>query len=255
MKIIDTHTHIFVKDYNDDIEEVIARAIKQGVNKMLMPNIDSSTIKDLLALHYSFPNHCLPMMGLHPTSVKEDFEKELSIIEQQLNSQKYIGIGEIGIDLYWDKIFKEEQHEAFRYQLRLAKKYKLPVSIHTRNSFDVTLNIVKHELTNDLKGVFHCFTGSLAEANKIIDTGFFIGIGGIITFKNSGLSEVVKNIPSKHLVIETDSPWLTPVPHRGKRNESSYLINIIEKLAIIKGVSIEEVAEITTDNATKIFNL
>jgi TatD DNase family protein len=195
------------------------------------------------------------MAGLHPTSVNKAFDKEFNSVEQELKRGIYYGIGEIGIDLYWDTTFRDEQEEVFKRQLQLAKKHKLPVSIHTRNSFDIVINIVKRELTGDLRGVFHCFSGNTEEAKEIMDTGFKMGIGGILTFKNSGLDKVVKGIPLNHLVLETDSPYLTPVPFRGKRNESSYLTYIAGKLAEIKDVTAEEIAEKTTNNASELFNI
>jgi TatD DNase family protein len=195
------------------------------------------------------------MMGLHPTSVKDNFEEELKLVEHELASGNYIAIGEIGIDLYWDKKHEEEQKDAFRRQLRWAKKYNLPVSIHTRDSFDMTYQIVKEESNGDLRGIFHCFTGTETEAKKIMDVGFKMGIGGIVTFKNSGLADVVKDIPEEFLVLETDAPFLTPAPFRGKRNQSAYLKYIAEKLAEIKSRSIDEMATITSRNAMDIFSI
>jgi TatD DNase family protein len=255
MTLIDTHTHLYLEDYNDDRDEVIKNALNKRVELMLLPNIDSGSMDEMKKLTDRYPGHCLPMMGLHPTSVKEDYEKELKIVEEELDRSKYYGVGEIGIDLYWDKTFKEQQEDAFRRQLQLAKKYQLPVSIHTRDSFDTAYSIVKEELTDDLKGVFHCFTGTEKEARKIMDIGFFMGIGGIITFKNSGLGEVVKNIPLEHLVLETDAPFLTPVPYRGKRNQSAYLAYIAGKIAEVKNIMMEEVADATTSNALELFKL
>lgn len=227
----------------------------KGVKYMLLPNIDSASLSSMKKLHEDFPVNCLPMMGLHPTSVKEDYEKELELVEKEHAENKYWAVGEIGMDLYWDKTFREQQQDAFRRQLKLAKKLKLPVSIHTRDAFEEIFTIVKAELTNDLKGIFHCFTGSAAEAKKIMSTGFKMGIGGVLTFKNSKLGDVVKEIPMDHFVLETDSPFLTPMPFRGKRNQSSYTTFIAEKLAEIKGISEEEVAERTTLNALEIFDL
>lgn len=255
MKLIDTHTHLYLEEYKDDRKEVVEAAICEGVDTMLLPNIDSGTVDDMISLANAFPNNCLPMMGLHPTSVKDDYEKELLLIEHLLKNGKYIAVGEIGIDLYWDETYREQQIDAFRRQLKLAKKYRLPVSIHTRNSFEVIYPIVKAELTDGLKGVFHCFLGSAEEAKKIMDLGFLMGIGGVITFKNSTIGDVVKDIPSNFLVFETDSPYLTPVPFRGKRNQSAYIKYIAEKTAIIKGVTFEEIVTVTTANAKKLFNI
>ncbi len=253
--MIDTHTHLYVDAFETDREEVIRRALEAGVTKMLLPNIDSGSIDDMLGLQTRYPGNFYPMMGLHPTSVKDDFEKELEIVRQQLETKKYYGVGEIGIDLYWDKKFEEQQRQAFRFQLQLAKKYRIPVSIHTRNAFNIVLQIVKEELTDDLKGVFHCFTGTKEEAFQIMDTGFKMGVGGIVTFKNSGLAGTLKDIDMKHLVLETDAPWLTPVPYRGKRNESAYLVYIAQHLAEVKGLSVEAVSETTGHIAAQLFNI
>lgn len=253
MKFVDTHTHLYLDDFDDDRDIVIKNAVEDNVDILLNPNIDSSTIKELNYLTENYSGICFPMMGLHPTSVKENYTSELEIVEKELEKGKYYGVGEIGIDLYWDKTFKEQQLDAFRIQLKFAKKFKLPVSIHTRNSFEETYRIVKEELTGDLTGVFHCFTGTFDDARKIMDIGFFMGIGGVVTFKNSGLDKTVKDIPTEHLVLETDSPFLTPVPFRGKRNQSSYIKYIAEKIALTKNKDIAEIAEITTNNALNLF--
>lgn len=255
MKLIDTHTHLYLENFDADRNDVVENAIDNGVNTMLLPAIDSSTFEPMMELNKTFPNNCLAMIGLHPTSVKNDYENELKLVEDELTKGGYVGVGEIGIDLYWDKAHFEQQKDAFRRQLNFAKKYKLPVAIHTRDSFDEIYPIVKEELTIDLKGVFHCFTGSLKEAKKIIDLGFMMGIGGIITFKNSELAEVVKGIPVESLLLETDAPFLTPTPYRGKRNQSAYLTYIAIKLAEVKNTGLEQVAEITTKNAIELFNL
>lgn len=253
MNFTDTHTHLYVEEFNEDRHIVVQKAIRDGVTQILLPNIDSSTLNDMNDLVSLFPENCFPMMGLHPTSVNEDFEKELVLVEEELKKDRYIGVGEIGIDLYWDETFRDAQIDAFRRQLKLAKKHKLSVSIHVRNSFDLALDLVNKELTDDLKGVFHCFTGTLDEAKQVMDTGFKMGIGGILTFKNSGLDKVVSQIPLKYLVLETDSPYLTPVPYRGKRNQSAYIIYVAEKLAAIQSKNIEEVAEVTTNTANQLF--
>lgn len=255
MIFIDTHTHLYLDNFSDDREIIIQNAINQGVEKMLFPAIDSSTFESMMELTGNHPDNCFPMIGLHPTSVKDDYEDEIKLVEEQLQTGKFIAVGEIGIDLYWDKTHFEEQKDAFRRQLRLAKKYKLPVAIHTRDSFDDIFSIVKEEKTDDLMGVFHCFTGTLEESEKIVELGFSMGIGGIVTFKNAGLAEVVTDIPLENLILETDSPFLTPTPHRGKRNESSYIPLIAKKLAEVKNISIEQVAEITTNNAKQLFKL
>ena len=255
MILIDTHTHLYLDNFSDDRNSVIQNAIDQGVTKMLLPAIDRSTFNSMKELAAIFPENCFPMIGLHPTSVKDDYEDELKLVEDQLSVGEYIAIGEIGIDLYWDKTHFEEQKDTFRRQLRLAKKHNLPVAIHTRDSFDEIYPIVKEESTEKLRGVFHCFTGTIEESKKIINVGFKMGIGGILTFKNSGLDKIVSTIPIDHLLLETDAPFLTPSPYRGKRNESSYLTYIAEKLADINGINVEQVAEITTQNAKELFNL
>lgn len=255
MLLVDTHTHLYLEQFDEDRTRVIESALEQGVKYMLLPNIDDESFGPMKALQKQFPENCLPMMGLHPTSVKENYEEELLKVENELTANKYQAVGEIGIDLYWDKTFRLEQEDALRRQFRLAKKHKLPVSIHSRDSFEEIFRIVKEELTDDLKGVFHCFTGLAEEAQLIIDAGFKMGIGGIVTFKNAGLAEVVRDIPLQHLVLETDAPFLTPAPYRGKRNQSAYLVFIAEKIAEIKEISVEEVADSTTSNAFELFNL
>jgi len=255
MHFIDTHTHIFLPEFDSDREQVVKSALKSGVDRMLLPNVDSSTTQSLLFLADSYPEFCLPMMGLHPTSVKENYTQELEQVEDWLKKRKFYAIGEIGIDLYWDETFKREQEEAFRYQIELAKKYELPIVIHARNSFDEIFRILEQEIDEKLFGVFHAFTGNDHQAKQIIDWGFKIGIGGIVTFKNAGLDKVVNNIDINQIVLETDSPYLAPVPKRGKRNESAYVLYIAQKIAEVKGMSIEEVAAVTTQNAKKVFGL
>jgi TatD DNase family protein len=253
---IDTHTHLYLEEFDLDREDTIRRAISSGTLKMLLPNIDSSSWDSMLQLCKQFPNNCYPMAGLHPTSVKADsVEGELKKVERMLHSEAFVAVGEIGIDLYWDKTFLAEQEEAFRYQLRLAKKLHLPVAIHMRNSFDEIWNVLEPETGPDLKGVFHCFSGNLAQAQKVIEAGFMLGIGGVITFKNSGLQDVVKAVDLNHIVLETDSPYLAPSPYRGQRNESSYIPLIAAKIAEITGKTLQEVAAITTSNASHLFKL
>ena len=253
--LIDTHSHIYSEDFSSDIDEIIQSAYNNGVKKIVLPNIDAGSIKRLIDLSNSYPHICYPLMGLHPTSVASDYKEELSAIEYWLGKNKFYGIGETGIDLYWDKSYLEEQREVFRYQIKLAKSGKLPIVIHVRDSFDEVYNIVREEQDGNLKGIFHCFSGNKSEAQKIIDIGFHIGVGGVLTFKNSSLSEVIKEIEMKHLVLETDAPYLSPEPKRGRRNESSYLIHIAKKLAEIQNVSLEKVAEITTTNAKELFGI
>ncbi len=256
MTFIDTHSHIYLSDFKEDRSEVIANAIKGGVNKILLPNIDSDSIDSMLSLCRDFPENCYPMMGLHPTSVKENVEAELEIVEKLLRDLPFIAIGEIGIDLYWDKTFLHEQEEAFRFQVALAKKYKLPIVVHSRDSFDELFQLLDKLNSPDLHGVFHCFTGTEAQAQKIVNEyGFKLGIGGVLTFKNSGLAEQIKNIGLEHLILETDAPYLAPQPHRGKRNQPAYIPLIAQKLAEVKGVSITEIGDITTQNAKELFNL
>jgi len=255
MNLIDTHTHLYLEQFSEDRDIIIQNAINQGVNRMLLPAIDSTTFDSMTSLSEKYPDNCFPMIGLHPTSVKDNYEEELTLVENELSKGGYIGIGEIGIDLYWDKTHAEEQKDALTRQLRWAKKHKLPVAIHTRDSFNEVYNIVKNEKTDDLIGVFHCFTGSLSEAYRIMDIGFSMGIGGIVTFKNAGLAEVVSSLPIESMVLETDAPFLTPAPHRGKRNESSYLNFIAMKMAEVLGMDMMSIIENTTNNATKLFKL
>jgi TatD DNase family protein len=253
--LIDTHSHIYSEDFLHDRDEALQRAYSSGVKKIIMPNIDSGSIKRMLDLSDAYPHLCYPLMGLHPTSVDEDYKEELQAIEYWLEKRKFYGIGEIGIDLYWDKKFIEEQKDAFRHQIRLAKENQLPVVIHVRDSFEETFEIVKEEQDGSLRGVFHCFSGGEVEAQNIVDLGFLLGIGGVVTFKNSSLDKVIKSVDLNKLVLETDSPYLTPVPKRGKRNESAYLVYVAQKIAEIYNVPLANVAEITTTNARELFEI
>lgn len=255
MKLVDTHTHLYLEQFDDDRDAVVRLALDAGVNRMLLPNIDPASVNPMMSLHRSFPSSCLPMMGLHPTSVKDDFPEILNQVEAELHTGQYIAVGEIGMDLYWDTTFRDQQEDALRRQLRMAKTCKLPVSLHTRDAFDEIFRIVRDELSDDLKGVFHCFTGSREEALKLIGTGFKLGIGGVVTFKNSGLGEVIRDLPMESLVLETDAPFLAPVPYRGKRNQSSYLVHIAEQVAAIRNMTLDEVADVTSRNASDLFNL
>lgn len=250
---VDSHSHIYSADFSLDRDEVITRALEAGVERIVLPNIDSSSIKPLLDLTDTLPGLFFPLVGLHPTSVKEDFRKELQILEYWLGKRKFYGIGEIGIDLYWEKAFIEEQIEAFATQIGWAKERNFPVVIHVRESFTEVMEQLRKVYSPELRGVFHSFTGSFEDAEQIIELGFKIGINGIITFKNSGLSETIQKIDPKHLLIETDSPWLAPVPHRGKRNECSYIVNVAEKLAEIHQTSVQNIASITSKNAKELF--
>lgn len=255
MIFTDTHTHLYLQEFDNDRDEVINKAISKGVKYMLLPNIDDTTINDLLSLVKKYPGNCFPMIGLHPTSVKNDYKNKLTVIEQYFEKEKFYAVGETGIDLYWDKSHRKPQEKAFRYQIEMALKYDLPVVIHQRNSYDEILKILQDMNTPELKGVFHCFTGTPAQADEIINIGFLLGIGGVLTFKNSRLSETIKEVNLKNIVLETDSPFLAPHPYRGKRNESAYTYLVAKKLADVKDKSLEEIAEITTGNAKNLFNL
>ena len=253
--LIDTHSHIYSEDFIEDIDEVITRAYDNDVRKIVLPNIDSSSVRKMLDLVDQYPQICYPLMGLHPTSVGEDYKEELELVEYWLQKRTFYGIGEIGIDLYWETTYVEEQIFAFRHQVNLAKKYKLPIVVHVRDSFDQVYDVLKDLNDDNLNGVFHSFTGTVDQAKSIVDLGFKIGVGGIVTFKNSGLDKVIGQIDPKHLILETDSPYLTPVPYRGKRNESSYLIHIARKIAELHHTSVNEIAKVTAENATKLFGI
>lgn len=253
MQLVDTHCHLYLKEFADDIDQVIARAENEDVQKFYLPAIDSTETSNLLALESKFPGKCIPMMGLHPCYVKENYKEELSHVESWLSKRAFAAVGEIGLDYYWDRNFDEQQKDAFRTQIQWALQYKLPIVIHSRESTEDCVQMVKEEQNGSLKGIFHCFSGSYESARAIIDLGFHLGIGGVITYKKSGLPEIVEKLPMEAIVLETDAPYLSPVPYRGKRNESSYIRFVAAKLAEIKAISIEEVARITTANAQKIF--
>lgn len=254
MILTDTHTHLYSEQFKDDIDTVIQNSINKGITRLFLPNIDSSSIDSMMKLEADYPNNCFPMMGLHPTSVAENYKEELAIIESWMNKQVFCAIGEIGIDLYWDKTYLEAQQEAFRFQIELAKKYNLPFVIHCRDAFDEIFEILDELNDDKMRGIFHCFTGTIEQANHIINYGNFkIGIGGVVTFKNSGLDKVIEQIDLKNIVLETDSPYLAPTPFRGKRNESTYLYTIAEKVAEIHQTDIETVASITTKNSVDVF--
>ena len=257
MNFIDTHAHLYSNKFTEDRNDVINNAIQSGVLKMFLPNISSEYTVSMLELCKKFPENCFPMMGLHPCDVKiESMEKELLHVEEMLQKEKFIAVGEIGLDLHWDKNTLDIQKEAFRFQIELAKKHKLPIAIHIRDSFSEAIEIIEELNDENLSGVFHCFTGDNEQAKRVIDLqNFFLGIGGVLTFKNSGLDNTISKIDIKHLLLETDAPYLTPSPYRGKRNESKYIINIAEKLAEIKGISINEVGETTTKNARNLFKV
>ena len=253
MKFIDSHTHIYLPEFASDIDAVMDRATLEGVEKYFLPAIDSSHHEEMVDLEKKYPTQCFAMMGLHPCSVKENYLEELKIIEEWLTKRSFTAIGEIGLDFYWDKTFAAQQYEAFDIQMQWALEKNIPIVIHTRNAIHEAIERVQPFSKKGLKGIFHCFGNDIVTANKIIDMNFYLGIGGVVTYKNSGLSETLKEIPLEYLVLETDAPYLTPVPYRGKRNEPSYIKYIAQKIAEIKQVSIEEVGAITSANAEKIF--
>jgi len=255
MEIIDTHAHLYLEEFEEDRTEVINRAMENGIIQCLLPNIDSGSISGMLKICSSFPEVCKPMMGLHPGSVHDDFENELKIIEDWLQRDKYVAIGEIGIDLFRDKSYREQQLEAFKIQIQWAKKSGLPVVIHARESFREIFNILDRLTDDRLKGVFHSFTGNEDQVRIINGYGFYFGINGIITYKNTDLVKTVEKISPERVLLETDSPYLSPVPRRGKRNESSNLVFIAERLAQIYNITTDELSFITTRNATELFNL
>lgn len=255
MNLIDTHTHMFSSQFDEDREQIIKECIESGIETLLLPNINSETIEAMWSLCNSFPNNCFPMIGLHPCDVKEDYVKELNIVLQELKSRKYVAVGEIGIDLHWDKSTIEIQKKAFDQQIKWALEFDLPIAIHIRESFKEVFQVLEQNLHPNLRGVFHCFTGNLDQAQKAISMGFMLGVGGVVTFKNSGVDKVLQNIDLKHLVLETDSPYLAPTPLRGKRNDSRNLKLICDKLAQINGLTSDQVAKITTKNAKTLFKL
>jgi len=255
MQLIDTHTHLYLPEFDTDRDEVINRAINNGISKMLLPNIDIHSVDPMLSLADRYPGVCYPMIGFHPTSVREDYISQLEELEKIFATNTFVAIGEIGIDLYWDKTFLKEQLISFRRQISFAAEKNLPVVIHSRDAFREVFSVLDEFKGVELKGVFHAFTGNLSDARKAVESGFKLGIGGIVTFKNSGLDKIVKEIGPGHLILETDSPYLTPAPFRGKRNESSYISIINKKLAEIFGQSEEETAMVTYLNSVKLFNL
>lgn len=254
MKLIDTHTHLYVQEFQENIEAVVQRALDEGVGKFYLPAIDSSETNVLLELEKKYPGKVFAMAGLHPCSVKENYKDELEKIEEQLGKRDFAAIGETGLDFYWDTSYSRQQYESLHIHAQWAIQYKRPLVLHTRNAMQETIDVVKEYKGKGLYGVFHCFSGTEENAKDIIDLGFVLGIGGVLTFKNSGLAEVINNISLDYLVLETDSPYLAPVPFRGKRNESSYLKYIVEKLADVKNISVEEVAQQTSKNAEFLFS-
>ena len=255
MNLIDTHTHMFSSQFDEDREQIVKECIESGIETLLLPNINSETIDAMWSLCDLFPKNCFPMIGLHPCDVKEDYQKELDIVLQELKNRKYVAVGEIGIDLHWDKTTVDIQKSAFDQQIKWAIEFDLPIAIHIRESFEEVFEVLEQNIHPKLRGVFHCFTGTLEQAQKAISMGFMLGVGGVVTFKNSGVDKVLENIDLKHLVLETDSPYLAPTPLRGKRNDSRNLQLICDKLAQLNDLESSEVARITSKNAQTLFKL
>lgn len=262
MNLIDTHSHIYLEDFDDDRQKMLERAEKEGINRILMPAIDSTTHEKMMNVSNHFAPLCLPMIGLHPCSVKENYMDELKLVKDHLEKKRFAAIGEIGLDFYWDVSYKTHQYDAFHQQIEWALHYDLPIVIHSRNSIDECIAVVsEHQKARlpdgqgNLKGVFHCFSGTMDQAKKIIALDFYLGIGGVLTYKNSGLDKIMEQLTLKNIVLETDAPYLAPVPFRGKRNECGYLKYVVQKLADIKEIEKEKIAEITTANAEKLFGL
>ena len=253
--LTDTHTHLYSEEFDEDRNEMMQRAVNAGVSRMFVPSIDSNYTTKMYELEQKYPENVFLMMGLHPTYVKENYLEELAHVEKELSSRKFYAVGEIGIDLFWDKTFLKQQQHAFQYQIQLAKKYKLGINIHCRDAFDEVFEVLKSEKSDDLFGIFHCFTGDLGQAQRAISLGMKLGIGGVTTFKNGKIDQFLNEIDLKHIVLETDSPYLAPVPHRGKRNESSYTLLVAQKLAEIYKLPIEQIGEITTKNSKQIFGI
>ena len=255
MIITDTHTHLYSEEFDQDRPQIVQRAISNGVTRFFIPAIDSNHTRSMYELEKNYPENVFLMMGLHPTYVKENYLEELQHVEEELSKRKFYAIGEIGIDLYWDKTHFKEQQIAFRKQIQLAKQYKLPIVIHCREAFDEIFEILEEEKSEDLFGIFHCFTGTHEQALKAISYNMKLGIGGVVTFKNGKIDQFLNQIDLKHIVLETDAPYLAPIPYRGKRNESSYILNVVTKLAEIYGIPPEEIAKITTENSKIIFSI
>jgi TatD DNase family protein len=255
MHFIDTHAHVYAEELTSSMDMVIENSIKAGISKILMPAIDSTTLDAMLKVEAQFPVYCMAMMGLHPCYVKENYIEELKLVEDWIGKRKFIAIGEIGLDFYWDKTFAKEQQLVFETQMQWALDLQLPIAIHTRNAMGETIEAVKPFAKKGLRGVFHCFSGSKESAEQIIDMGFHLGLGGVLTYKNAGVAEAVKDIPMEYLVLETDAPYLAPVPYRGKTNEPAFMLEVAKKLAEIKSMPLHEIAAITTNNAEKLFGL
>jgi TatD DNase family protein len=255
MTITDTHTHLYSEEFDQDRDEMMQRAVQAGVTRFFIPAIDSSCTQAMYDLEKNYPDNVFLMMGLHPTYVKENYLEELQHVEEELAKRKFYAIGEIGIDLYWDKAHLKEQQDAFRKQIQLAKKHKLPIVIHCREAFDEIFQILEEEKSKDLFGIFHCFSGTYEQAVQAISCNMKLGIGGVVSFKNGKIDQFLSQIDLKHIVLETDSPYLAPVPFRGKRNESCYLVSILSKLVQIYGLSAEDIAARTTENSKEIFGI
>ena len=255
MILTDTHTHLYSSQFQEDRNEMMQRAIEAGVSRLFVPSIDSTYTQKMYDVEAQFPDHVFLMMGLHPTYVKENYLEELAFVETELERRKFYAIGEIGMDLFWDKTFLNQQQHAFQHQIQLAKKHKLGINIHCRDAFDETFEVLESEKASDLFGIFHCFTGDLDQAQRAISLGMKLGIGGVSTFKNGIIDQFLHKIDLQHIVLETDSPYLAPAPHRGKRNESSYTLLVAQKLAEIYKVSVEEIAQITTENSKAVFGI
>ena len=255
MQIIDTHTHLYLSQFKDDVDLVIERAKNAGIDKFIFPAIDSSHFKDMHELRNRYPEDIYLMSGLHPVSVKDNYKEELNLVLKSLMTHNYVAIGEIGIDLYWDKTFLKQQQEAFEFQIRLAVSNNLPIVIHCRDGFDEIFEILDAEKCSKMRGIFHCFTGTLEQAVRAINLGFKLGIGGVVTFKNGRIDKFLNKIDIKNIVLETDAPYLSPVPHRGKRNESFYVTYVLKKISELYGLNEQEIAKITSKNALEIFNI
>ena len=255
MQIIDTHTHLYLNQFKDDVDLVIERAKNAGIDKFIFPAIDSSHFKDMHELRNRYPENIYLMSGLHPVSVKDNYNEELNLVLKSLETHNYVAIGEIGIDLYWDKTFLKQQQEAFEFQIRLAISNNLPIVIHCRDGFDEIFEILDAEKCSNMRGIFHCFTGTLEQAYRAINLGFKLGIGGVVTYKNGGIDKFLNKIDIKNIVLETDAPYLSPVPHRGKRNESFYVTYVLKKISELYGLNEQEIAKITSKNALEIFNI
>nr|WP_315142785.1 TatD family hydrolase [uncultured Flavobacterium sp.] len=255
MILTDTHTHLYSEEFDQDRSEMIQRAINSGVSRFFIPAIDSTCTQAMYDLEQDFPENVFLMMGLHPTYVKDNYQEELAHVASELAKRKFYAIGEIGIDLYWDKTHLKEQQIAFRQQIQWAKQYKLPIVIHCREAFDEIFEILEEEKSPELFGIFHCFSGTYEQALQAISYNMLLGIGGVVTFKNGKIDQFLDRIDLRHIVLETDSPYLAPIPFRGKRNESSYVVNVAAKLAAIYNLSVTEIAQITTENSKRVFGI